>query len=402
MGADLAGTTQAWGFELWRCDAPFDAAALAAFPGEDWYDAAAASVTYLQDNLQLDARAVSDDPRTGDLWALDNDRDTDIDLPEAWENSRGAGVLVAVIDTGVDYRHPDLAENMWINPGEIPGNGIDDDGNGFVDDIHGYDFVDTDARPMDGNSHGTHVAGTIAAVAGNGIGIAGVAPEAQIMAVKVLSDSGTGSIFDAIQGIEYAALMGAQIANCSWGGAAFPTALADAVRLAGEAGMAIVAAAGNDAKNTDISPHYPAAIDAPNMISVAATDRYDSFAGFSNYGIRSVDVAAPGVGILSTVPGAGYASKSGTSMAAPHVSGIAALILANEPWLSPAELRQRLIDSSDPVAGLASRSASGGRVNAATAPPSSGLSSQRGAAAVPMIRWRSRSPGDCGVPWRSR
>ncbi|WP_172326718.1 S8 family serine peptidase [Mangrovicoccus sp. HB161399] len=378
VGAEVVETTMSWGFELWRCDAPVSQETLAALSGEDWYGAASASVGYLQENLELDARAFSSDPRIGDLWALDNSRDTDIDLPEAWETSRGAGVLVAVIDTGVDYGHPDLAENMWINPGEIAGNGIDDDGNGFVDDIHGYDFANSDARPMDGNSHGTHVAGTIAAVAGNGIGIAGVAPEARIMAVQIMSDGGTGSIFDAIQGIEYAALMGAQIANCSWGGSAYPSALADAVRMAGEAGMAIVAAAGNDGRNTDVSPHYPSSIDAPNVISVAATDRDDAIAGFSNYGITTVDVAAPGVGIVSTVPGAGYAGKSGTSMAAPHVTGIAALILASEPWLTPAELRQRLIDSSDPVAGLASRTVSGGRVNAAAATEGGGLATLSG------------------------
>ncbi|WP_138465234.1 S8 family serine peptidase [Poseidonocella sp. HB161398] len=364
LGAELAETTLAWGFELWRCEGGIDAEALAA---AGTGTAAAAGIAYLQENLALDALDFTADPRAGELWALDNAADTDIDLPDAWESSRGAGVLVAVIDTGVDYAHPDLAANIWVNPGEIPGNGLDDDGNGLVDDIHGYDFVETDARPTDGHSHGTHVAGTIAAVAGNGIGIAGVAPEAEIMAVKIMSDDGTGSLFDAIQGIEYAALMGAQIANCSWGGASYPTALADAIALAGQAGMTIVAAAGNDAKDTDLSAHYPAAIAAPNIISVAATDRDGGLASYSNYGIVSVDVAAPGTGILSTLPGAGYGTKSGTSMATPHVSGIAALILASEPWLTPAELRQRLIDSSDPVAELAARTVSGGRVNAAAA-----------------------------------
>ncbi|MBE3636961.1 S8 family serine peptidase [Mangrovicoccus algicola] len=365
LGAECVAATREWGFELWRCERPVTQALLDSFAAESWYAAAAA--LELHQDLQLAAQGFTDDPRAGALWALDNAADTDIDLPEAWETSRGAGVLVAVIDTGIDYAHPDLAANIWINPGEIAGNRIDDDGNGFVDDLHGYDFVQNDARPMDGHSHGTHVAGTIAAVAGNGIGLAGVAPEAELMAVRILGDDGTGSVFDAIRGIEYAALAGARIANCSWGGSSFPAALADAVRLARTEGMTVIAAAGNGARNTDADPHYPASLPASNVVSVAATTAADRLAEFSNYGIATVDVAAPGAQILSTLPGAGYGYMSGTSMAAPHVAGIAALILARDPLMRPEELRQRLIDSSDPVAELAARTASGGRVNAAAA-----------------------------------
>lgn len=293
--------------------------------------------------------------------------DADIDLPEAWDRSRGTGTLVAVLDTGVDYRHADLADNIWVNQAEIPGNGLDDDGNGYVDDVHGYDFAYNDGDPMDRHGHGTHVAGTIAAAADNGTGVAGVAPEAQIMALKFLDDSGTGSLFDAIQALDYAVMMGAQLSNNSWGGGQYHSALAEALALAADAGHLAVAAAGNTGTDIDSDPHYPASYSSEALISVAASDDSDRLAGFSNYGLSGVDVVAPGEAIYSTLPGDSYGSRSGTSMAAPHVTGIAALLLAADPQLQPEEIRDLLIESSDPVAALAARSASGGRVNAAAA-----------------------------------
>lgn len=381
LGATVIDTSQGWGFELWRTEATLDDATLAALTCDGVYGDITVQLDYAQANASITGAdwaaapdaGFSEDPKTDKLWGLDNTGqtggkiDADIDAPEAWAQSRGSGVVVAVLDTGVDYTHADLAANMWVNPGEIAGNGIDDDGNGYVDDVHGYDFAYNDADPMDRNGHGTHVAGTIAAVADNGTGVAGVAPEAQIMALKFLDDNGNGSLFDAIQALDYAVMMGAQVSNNSWGSGSYSSALAGAITLAGAAGHTVVAAAGNDSTNTDLSGHYPASYDAANLIAVAATDDADRLAYFSNYGITTVDVAAPGQSIYSTLPGDSYGTNSGTSMATPHVTGIVALLLAQNPTLSPEAIRDLLIDTSDPMAALASRSVSGGRVNAAAA-----------------------------------
>lgn len=373
LGATVVETSQTWGFELWQTKVTLDDAALTALCEDGFYGDIALQLEYAQSNLTVTAAEFSSDPRGDRLWGMHNTgqtggtEDADIDLPEAWEISRGAGVVVAVLDTGVDYTHEDLAANMWVNDGEIAGNGIDDDGNGFVDDIYGYDFAYNDGDPMDGNGHGTHVAGTIAAVADNGIGVAGVAPEAQIMALKFLDDNGSGSFFDAIQALDYAVAMGADVSNNSWGSSRYSTALSNAISLAGAEGHTFVAAAGNNSVSNETSPHYPASYTATNVISVAATDDEDQLAYFSNYGFTSVDVAAPGRAIYSTLPGDGYGSKNGTSMAAPHVTGIVALLLAENPDLTPEEIKSVLIATSDPVSALASRTASGGRVNAAAA-----------------------------------
>ena len=217
-----------------------------------------------------------------------------------------ANVLVGVIDTGVDYNHPDLAANIWTNPGEIAGNGIDDDGNGYIDDVHGYDFVNNDGDPMDDNGHGTHFSGTIGGVGNNGIGVAGVNWNVKIMALKFLDSGGSGSTANAVAGVQYATMMGVDVTSNSWGGGGFSQALYDAIDAAGAANIAFVAAAGNNGANNDTSPAYPAAYDLPNIISVAATDDNDELASFSNYGAASVDLGAPGVDILSTLPGNQY------------------------------------------------------------------------------------------------
>ena len=233
-----------------------------------------------------------------------------INAPQAWNQTEGlASVLVAVIDSGVDVTHPDLANNIWRNPGEVAANGRDDDGNGYVDDVVGWDFAMGDANPDDDSFHGTHVAGTIGAVGGNG-GLVGVAPKVKVMALKTLSPYG-GSTSASIYAIDYARRMGAQVINASWGSYGYSNALRDAIARAGQANILFVAASGNgDAygrgMDSDRSPMFPAGYDLPNIISVAATGQSDRLAGFSNYGRATVDIAAPGEGIASTVPGNDY------------------------------------------------------------------------------------------------
>ena len=312
------------------------------------------------------------------LWGLNNTgqtsgrADADIDAPEAWNTIKEANnVVVAVIDTGVDYRHPDLAANMWVNTGEIPGNGIDDDGNGYIDDVYGYDFANNDGDPMDDNSHGTHVAGTIGAVGNNSLGVVGVAWRTKIMALKFIGADGYGLTSDAINAILYAADMGAKVSNNSWGGLAwdrggvlYSKPLQDAIQTAADAGMLFVAAAGNDGAFTDEnSTAIPAGLPVPNIISVAATDHNDELAWFSNHGAVEVDIAAPGVNILSTVPNSGYDSYQGTSMAAPHVTGAAALLFAQTPGITYHEVKAILMNKADIVAGTANKVSSGGRLN---------------------------------------
>jgi len=321
---------------------------------------------------------VPNDPSFTTLYGLNNvgqtggTTDADIDAPEAWNVTTGSSAtIVAVIDTGIDYTHPDLAANIWTNPGEIAGNGVDDDHNGFVDDVHGYDFVNNDGDPMDDHSHGTHVSGTIGAVGNNGTGIAGVNWNVSLMALKFLDASGSGSTADAIRAINYATMMrttygvNVRVTSNSWSGGSYEVGMLDAINAGGSAGIMFVAAAGNSATNTDASPSYPAAYDSPAIVSVAATDSTDSLAWFSNYGATSVDLAAPGVDIYSTLPGNRYGTMSGTSMATPHVAGVAALALAVDPSLSVAQLKSRLLDNVDPVASLLGKTVSGGRLNAA-------------------------------------
>ncbi len=261
-------------------------------------------------------------PSYGVLWGLYNFGQNvgggsglpgaDINAPDAWEISTGGqGVIIAVTDTGVAYSHPELAPNMWTNPAEDPwsvpidpttGNGVDDDGNGKNDDWRGWDFVDGDNDPMDYHGHGTHVAGTIAAVGDNREGITGIMWKAGIMPLRILDAHGIGSISNAIQAIEYAVQKGARVINASWGTTDFSESLFRSIQFCQSNGVLVVAAAGNSAHNTDENPFYPASYDLPNIISVAATDQRDNLASFSNWGPSTVDVAAPGVAIYSTWP----------------------------------------------------------------------------------------------------
>ncbi len=328
-------------------------------------------VEYAEPNYIVHASLVPNDLDFLQLWGLDNTGQTggtpeaDISAPEAWDIQTGdSAVVVAVIDSGVDYNHQDLAANMWTNPGEIPGNGIDDDANGYIDDVRGWDFVSDDNDPFDDNSHGTHVAGTIAAVGNNEIGVVGVNWRARIMPLKFLDAYGNGTIADAVGAIQYATLMGARLTNNSWGGAGYSQALRDAITAADAAGTLFIAAAGNSGTNNDVSPFYPAGYDVPNIIAVAATDHNDNLAGFSNYGPSSVHLGAPGVSIFSTTPNDTYGYKNGTSMATPHVSGGAALLMAELPALTHLEIKERMLNAVDPVASLKGMVLTGGRLNA--------------------------------------
>jgi serine protease len=317
------------------------------------------NVEYAQLDYKIQIAATPNDTSYSSLYAM-----AKIAAPQAWDTTTGSrSIIVGVIDTGVDYNHPDLAANIWRNTREIEGNGIDDDGNGYRDDVRGYDFANNDANPMDDNGHGTHVAGTIGAVGNNGRGVTGVAWNVQIMPLKFLSANGSGSLSNAVLAVDYAVRNGAKILNNSYGGGGFFAAMNDAVGRARAAGVIFVAAAGNEANNNDLRPAYPAGYNFDNVVSVAATDSGDRLASFSNYGATSVDIAAPGVGILSTTLNNTYSSFSGTSMASPHVAGAAALVWAANPSLTYAQVIQRLYVSADPVAGLAGKVATGGRLN---------------------------------------
>jgi len=314
-------------------------------------------VEYVEPNVLFHVQFTTpNDPNFHSLWGLNQYNDIDIDAPEAWDSHTGDTIIIADIDTGVDYGHEDLAANIWVNENEIPNNGVDDDLNGYIDDYYGWDFFNNDNDPMDDHGHGTHTAGTIAAVGNNGIGVTGVNWQARVMSLKFMDSRGWGTSSAAAQAILYASSMGAKVANNSWGclgSSCFSQTLRDAIEVANQREMLFVAAAGNSDNDNDVTPAYPCSYDNDNVICVAATDRTDQKASFSNDGASTVDLAAPGVNILSTVPTgtcslcspSGYRSLNGTSMAAPHVSGAVALIMANSPALSLGEVKRNLFSS---------------------------------------------------------
>ncbi|MFZ5594961.1 MAG: S8 family serine peptidase [Pseudomonadota bacterium] len=341
-----------------------------------------ADVEFVEPNYIFHVQATPNDPRFPEQWSLNNTGQTggtpgaDIGAVRAWDKQKGgASIIVADIDTGVDYTHPDLAANMWVNPGEIAGNGIDDDGNGFIDDVRGWDFANNDNNPMDDHGHGTHTAGTIGAAGNNAIGVTGVAWNVRIMPLKFISGNGSGTSFGAAQAILYAARMGARISSNSWGGGAFSQAIENAIATANQMGMLFVVAAGNANTNNDTTASFPCNSTQPNVLCVAATDSNDQKASFSNYGALSVDLGAPGVSILSTVPTAscamcsssGYRFASGTSMATPHVAGAAALVRSQFPALGAVDIKNLLMSSVDKVSALTGKTVTGGRLNVARA-----------------------------------
>jgi subtilisin family serine protease len=281
------------------------------------------------------------DPQKNQLWGLEK-----IDADLAWKVNAGSkNSVVAVIDTGIDYNHIDLVSNIWRNSDEIAGNRVDDDGNGLIDDIRGFDFANFDTNPMDDHGHGTHVSGTIGASGNNGIGIVGVSQNVSLMPIKVLGADGSGDSLGVFYAMVYAMQNGADIMNMSLGGYGFSFLNYVAAYWANQEGVILVAAAGNERNNNDSRANYPASFGFDNIISVAASGESDSLASFSNYGARSVDIVAPGADIYSTVPNNGYTYSSGTSMAAPHIAGACALLLSQKS-MSISELKTLLFSTA--------------------------------------------------------
>jgi subtilisin family serine protease len=381
-----------------------DAAVVVAQRGQTTDDLAselvtAHSVAFVEPNYMVHTAKTPNDAGFGKLWGLRNtgqfggNEGADTSALAAWDISTGGDVIVAVTDTGIDYRHPDLDGNVWSNPADVA-NGLDDDGNGFVDDIHGIDLAYGDSDPLDDSGHGSHVAGIIGAEGNNLIGSVGVNWSVRLMGLKFLDKNGDGNTADAAAAIDYAVDEGAKVINASWGGPAFSNTLYAAVSRAAARGVIFVAASGNEGVDSDASPDYPAAFDLPNVISVAATDPADRLLDFSNFGRRSVDLAAPGDQVYSTVPtkinSTGYASYSGTSMAAPYVSGAAALYWSHAPASSSEQVRNALLQSVDPLPSLAGNTVTGGRLNLAKALGS--------AASTPQAQPSAGAPRDTTPP----
>ena len=322
-----------------------------------------------KDYIVFHQATTSADSYWSSLWGLHNTgqsgglADADIDAPEAWDIFTGSqNVVVGVIDTGVDYNHPDLFNNRWINPGEIADDGIDNDGNGFIDDVYGWDFANDDNDPMDDQGHGTHCAGTIGAQGNNNQGVVGVNWTVKLAGIKFLGAYG-GTLSDAIDSIHYAVETQMTLTSNSWGGGGYSSLLKQAIESARDANQLFVAAAGNSAYDNDQTPSYPASYDVDNVIAVAASDRHDQLSSFSQWGLNSVDIAAPGSSILSTTPNNSYSIYSGTSMATPHVAGACALYLGMHPNSDYQSVKTMLLDNVDPIPALQDKVLSGGRLN---------------------------------------
>lgn len=334
-----------------------------------------AAVLYAEPDYTVHAAVTPNDTRYSELWAMNNTGqtggvvDADIDAPEAWDISTGSSsVVVGVIDTGIDYTHPDLAANVWVNPNEIAGDGIDNDNNGYIDDIHGINAITGSGDPMDDAGHGSHVSGTIGAQGNNDLGVVGVNHHVSIVGCKFLDSAGSGSTSDAITCIDYMVALGnngtkVRALNNSWGGGGFSQALADAITVSEQADILFVAAAGNSAMDNDTNPSYPSNYENANVLAVASTTASDTMSSFSQWGATTVDLGAPGSAILSTIPGGGYDTFSGTSMATPHVTGAAALVLSVNPNLTAIELKELLMSSGDDNADLTGKTVSGKRLN---------------------------------------
>ena len=343
------------------------------------------AIEFVEPNYKAEIQATPNDPDFSKLWGLKNSSNAGVDVgaTDAWNISKGSKkVIVAVIDSGIDYTHPDLAANMWVNEGEIPGNEIDDDNNGYVDDYYGYDFGEGDSDPApNGSDHGTHVAGTIGAVGNNAIGVVGVNWDVKLMALKC--GVGERSIVNTTEAYEYAIAMGANVMNCSFGGGGYSATALRALAAAQKKGILVVCAAGNEASDNDVYPVYPAGYELDNIISVASMDSNGKPSSFTNYGKTSVDIAAPGGDIYSTLPNSEYGEMSGTSMAAPHVAGMAAWLKAVYPKATYKMLREALLDGVVTNSNWGGKIAKGGyttmpRANAVLAKSSGGHQSAAG------------------------
>ena len=315
------------------------------------------------------------DPLINKVWSFQDAAQNGVSVNSAYKQfgtTNTTPVIVAVVDTGVDVQHEDLKDVIWTNPGEIAGNGIDDDGNGYIDDIHGINVLVRDSNGhatmdiKDTHSHGTHVSGTIAARQNNGIGIAGIASNVKIMGIRTVPNSGDETDVDVAEAFVYAAKNGAKIINCSFGKSNNPgkNLIPDTLKYIGEKyGVLVIAAAGNDSSDIDKNPTYPASFDNENLLIIAATQSNGRMSGFSNYGLIGVDVAAPGTNVYSTVPGNRYEAMSGTSMATPTTVGVAAEVLSHNPQLSPVQLKNILINSVTKVDAFKNKMVSGGRID---------------------------------------
>jgi thermitase len=315
------------------------------------------------------------DPRFEEQWALANDgrqggkKGADISATQAWATTKGSDqIVVALLDSGVEYTHADLVNNIWTRPASM--SPYQDRDLGTIDDIHGYNVITNNGDPTDENGHGTNCAGIIGAECGNNLGVCGVNWKIQIMPLKFLNAGGFGTVLGAVEAINYAidrkrAGVNLRVINMSSGLSQYSRALEDVIRKASEAGILFVAASGSSNSDNDVKPHYPSGYNIRNVISVAASDRSDVLASFSNYGASSVQLAAPGKDILTTALGNEYEEHSGTSMAAPVVAGVAALALSAQPGLSVDQLRSVLLQSVDKLPGLRGKVSTGGRINAA-------------------------------------
>jgi subtilisin family serine protease len=328
----------------------------------------------VQPNFYYSLQATPNDPQFGATGMYGMTR---ISAPQAWDITTGSSnVVVANIDTGMRMTHEDLAANIWTNTGEIANNGIDDDNNGFIDDVNGWDFRFDDSNPADEHGHGTHTGGTIGAAGNNMLGVPGVNWNVRIMVIKIYSQAANDTTSAMlINAYNYVRLMrergvNIRVTNNSYGGCneacSYDQATKDALDALGNADVLNVFAAGNNGQNVETTPFYPGSYDSPSILNVAASNSADNKAGFSNFGLASVDLAAPGVGTLSTTntSNSSYNLSSGTSMAAPHVSGVAALLAAHNPSLSAASLKATLMNTVDPLAQWSTFVKTGGRMNA--------------------------------------
>ncbi len=374
-------------------------------------------VEYAEPNYIRKASAIPNDQYFYQQWALHNTgafaagtAGADIKAVQAWDIRTGDGeIVIAVLDTGIDYNHADLSGNIWINPGEIPNNGIDDDGNGKIDDWRGWNFANNNNDPMDNHSHGTFVSGIIGAKGNNFTGITGLMWNVKIMPLKFLDSNGEGTVADEISAIQYAISKGAKIINASYSGSTYINSEYDALASANSAGVLVMTAAGNGGNdgigvNNDFYPEYPASYNLPNIISIAATDQNDRRASFSNFGLNSVHVAAPGVYILSTIPTSiqpsGYNFLSGTSASTPYVSGLAGLLYSYYTHFTPSQIRSTILRYVDVLPSLSSWIQTGGRINAYKAISSllipTGLSATATSTTQISLSWVDNATGEDG------